>query len=82
MHGDGLEPLGAHDSAQPATPGVPPVVGDRGVAHAFLPGRPYRGHPPASAEALPQPLLGLRRRPSPEVSGVHQARAVSIDQQG
>ena len=80
-HRDGLELLGAQHRAQAAAPGVPPVVGDRGVADATLPGRPDRGHPPAPPEALPQPLLGLRRGQPAQVGGVDQARAVTIDQQ-
>ena len=74
---DGLEPLGAQHGAEAAAAGVAPVVGDRGVADAALARRADRGHPPAPAQPLAQPRLGLGGGQPPQVVGAARGAAPS-----
>src|ERR1700691_4704033 len=57
-------PLGSQHGPEPAAPGVPPIVRDRRVAHTALACRADRRDPPSSAQPVPEPALGLGRRPA------------------
>ena len=63
--GDGLEPLGAEHRAEAAAPGVPPVVGDRGVPDAALAGRPIAATRQPRPSCSPGRAGAAASRPAP-----------------
>ena len=63
----------AHHRAQAAAAGVAAVVGDRGVAHDPLPGRPDRGDPPGRAH----PRRAAAPRPPPPAGPTGRRRGSS-----
>ena len=81
VHRHRLDVLGSQHRAESAAPGVPTVVGDRGVAHAALAGRADRRDPPAGTEPRAQRRLGVGGRQPPDVLGRLEPGAVAVDEQ-
>jgi len=80
-HGARLDPLAAQDRPQTAAPRVPAVVRDRGVRDPPLAGGPDRRDLPAMALPVAQRLLGVGRRPAPQVTSRLQPHVTVLDQQ-